>query len=410
MRTRTVAVLAFVLLALGGVAAYGFVGTTAGGELREQWVSDTAREMTGNHHAPAVAEIDGQQFVFAPVSGPDGADNCGLYALSGDDGSTEWVYEVPPTNCTIHSVADPTVADFDGDGSREALAATTERVVFAASAADGTVEFRHNLSSYGYTEPVVADFVPGGGKEVVVADVQGTLFVVHENGTTAWSKQLGMTWAAPELSDFDGDGTDELVVGSAPGTEGTVTVLEPNGSVTWQRTVAGSVGWLATSETDGQHRIVAATTDGRVAAYAGNGTRVWNHEFGKAAAVHAIGDGDGDGTSEVYAVAKDGKLRAIDTASGAIEWTTTLTNADVTMMPPPTLADVDGDDSPELLAPSKDGMVSVVAPESGDVLATYERDVPIFKYPAVADLDGDGDDEALVMYGDGRVVALDYTQ
>lgn len=408
MRTRTVAVLALVLLALGGVAAYGFVGTTTGGELREQWVSDTAREMLGNHHAPAVEEIDGQQLVFAPVSGPDGANNCGLYALSGADGSTEWVYEVPPTNCTIHSVADPTVADLDGDGSREVLAATTEKIVLAANATGGDTEFRHNLTSYGYTEPVVADFVPGGGKEVIVADVQGNLFVVHENGTTAWSKQMGMTWAAPELADFDGDGTEELVVGSAPGTEGTVTVLEPNGTETWQATLEGSVGWLATGEAGGQHRIVAATTDGEVAGYSGNGTQQWSHQFGDEAAVHAFGDGDGDGTPEVYAAAEDGKLRAIDAASGEVEWTTTLTNADVQMMPPPALGDVDGDGSPELVAPSNDGTVSVVAPKSGDVLATYERDVPIFKYPAVADLDGDGDNEAVVMYGDGRVVALDY--
>lgn len=110
----------------------------------------------------------------------------------------------------------------------------------------------------------------------------------------------------------------------------------------------------------------------------------------------------------MYAAAEDGKLRAIDAASGEVEWTTTLTNADVQMMPPPALGDVDGDGSPELVAPSNDGTVSVVAPKSGDVLATYERDVPIFKYPAVADLDGDGDNEAVVMYGDGRVVALDY--
>ena len=407
MRTRTIAVLALVVLALGGVAAYGFAGAS-GGELREQWVSDTAREMTGNHHAPAVAEVAGRQLVFAPVSGPDGADNCGLYALAGSDGSTEWTYGVLPRNCTIHSVADPTVADFDGDGEAEVLAATTEKLVVAADAASGTVEFRRNLSSYGYTEPLVADFVPGGGKEVVVADVQGTLFVIHQNGTTAWSKQLGMTWAAPELADFDGDGTDELVVGSAPGTEGAVTVLEPNGTVTWQRTTGGSVGGLATGEAGGERRIVAATTDGEVVAYTGDGTVAWDHDFGERAAVHAVGDGDGDGTPEVYAVATDATLRAIDAASGDVEWTTTLTNADVQMMPPPALGDVDGDGSPELVAPSNDGTVSVVAPESGEVLATYERDVPIYKYPALADLDGDGDVEALVMYGDGRVVALDY--
>ena len=409
MRTRTLAALAAVVLALGGVAAYGATQVGDGGNLDERWVSDTAREMTGNHHAPAVAEIDGETRVYAPISGLRDTRQCGLYALDGADGTTQWSYTVPPANCTIHAVADPAVEDFDGDGRPEVLAATTEQVVAAYHPTSGEVEFRHNLSSYGYTEPLVADFAPAEGKELVVADVAGELFVVRENGTTAWSRDLGMTWANPRFADFDGDGTDELVVGSAPTGGGAVTVLEPDGSTLWERTTDEGVAWLTVGKTENGPLVVAATTGGEVVAYAGNGSVAWRHDFADYAAVRAFGDGDGDGDSEVYAVAKDGDLRAIDAASGDIEWTTTLTNADVNMMPPPALGDLTGDGSPELVTVANDGSVSVVAPDSGEVLATYERDVPIYKYPVLADLDGDGSDEALVMYGDGRVVALEYS-
>lgn len=52
----------------------------------------------------------------------------------------------------------------------------------------------------------------------------------------------------------------------------------------------------------------------------------------------------------------------------------------------------------------------MVDPNSGDVLATYERagEVPIYTHPTVADTNGDGTAEIYVMYGDGRVVALAY--
>ena len=408
MRTRTLLALVAVVLALGAVAAYGLAQTGSDGHLREQWVSDTARSMEGNHHAPAVAEIDGHPWVFAPVSGEADTDQCGLVALDGRNGTTRWTYPIPPENCTVHSVADPAVADFDGDGTREVLAATTERVVLAAHPTSGDVEFRHDLESYGYTRPLVADFVPGGGREVVVADVKGTLFALRPDGTEAWNRSLGTTWSNPALADFDGDGSDELAVGTAPPDGGAVTLLESDGTTAWRRTTGSSVGWLATGRAGGESRIVAATTDGAVVAYAGDGTEVWRHSFEGYAAVHAFGDGDGDGATEVYAVAKDGKLRAIDAASGDVEWTATLTNADVNMMPPPALGDADGDGSPELFAVTNDGKVSVVAPDSGEVTATYERDVPIYRYPVLADLDADGDDEAVVMYADGRVVALDY--
>ena len=42
------------------------------------------------------------------------------------------------------------------------------------------------------------------------------------------------------------------------------------------------------------------------------------------------------------------------------------------------------------------------------MLATYERDVPIYTHPVVADLAGEAGTEVLVTYGDGRVVALSF--
>ncbi|WP_435179650.1 FG-GAP-like repeat-containing protein [Halorussus sp. AFM4] len=411
MRLRTVAVLLAVLVGLLGATAVGL--GVFGGEsltLTTEWVSETGREVTSNHHAVAAGRPGGRGTVYAPVSGRANTTQCALYALRGSNGSTAWQYDVPPADCTIHSVADPTLADYDDDGTVEVLAATTERAVVALDPTTGEVEFRRDLRSYGYSKPVVTDLVGDGAKEIVVVDVHGSVYVLRPNGSVVWSKRLDRyTWGQPAVADFDADGAPELAVGV--GGEGELTVFEPNGTVAWRRTdpLGGSISWMTTGQADGDpaREIVTATAAGGVTAFDGRSGRIeWEHDFGRLAAVRALGDGDGDGAPEVYAVARDGKLRSVDAASGTVEWTTALTTADVQMTPPPSLGDLDGDGSPELVAVANDGTVAVVDPTDGDVLARHERDVPIFTYPVLADVDADGRPEALVMYGDGRVVAL----
>ena len=79
-------------------------------------------------------------------------------------------------------------------------------------------------------------------------------------------------------------------------------------------------------------------------------------------------------------------------------------------MPPPSMGDLDNDGAIELVAPTNNGVVSTVDPQSGDVLASYKRDVPIYVHLTVADTDGNGGAEVYTTYGDGRVVALNYTE
>lgn len=413
MRPRTLAVLGLIVIVAGGIAVTSFIGTQQSNvETSVMWVSDTARDSGGNHHAPAAGRVQGTPIVYAPVSGRADTPNCALVALDGTSGSDRWSYPVPPANCTIHSVADPTLADFDSDGTREVLAATTEQTVTAYDPLTGDLEFRHNLTSYGYTKPIVADFVGDSDPEVIVVDVDGTIFVLDANGTTVWSKQLSSyAWGQPSVADFDGDGDPELTV--ATGT-GNLYLFEQNGSPAWKQpqSYEGSITWMTTAEADDDDAVeivVATASTGRVSMVDGaSGEREWTRNFGSYAAVHAFGDGDGDGTSEIYAVAKDGKLRSLDATTGETEWTTSLTTGDVQMMPPPALGDIDGDGDSELVAVTNDGIVSVVDPESGAILERYEREVPIYTHPELADIDGDGDLEAFVMYARGRVVAFDF--
>lgn len=406
-------VLALLALLAGGAIRGGVDGQSAdetgGPTLRVEWVSDTARDVGGNHHAPAAGRVDGQGYVFAPVSGRHGSDGCALVALDAADGSARWRHRIPPANCTIHSVGDPTLADADGDDRPELLAATTERRVLALSPADGTVEASHDLDSYGYASPAVGDLAGDSAREVVVADARGTVEVLDGDWATVWRREFGsFTYGRPAIEDFDADGAPELAV--APGLAG-VVLLEGNGSVAWRGSAPfeTTVTWTTTADLDADPavEVVAATQGGTVAALDGrDGTVEWRRSLGDAAAVEAVGDGDGDGTPEVYATAGDGDLRALSGPDGTVEWTTTLVPGDPQMTPPPAMGDLTGDGDPELVAPTNGGRVVLVDPADGTVIDAYRRDAPVFTHPTIADADGDGTDEAFVPYGDGRVVAL----
>lgn len=412
MRRVIAGVLAVGLVAavlVGGSVLPGTgTGEAPGGAFDVLWISDTARDVGGNHHAPAAARVDGEGYVFAPVSGPHRSDTCALVALSAADGSAGWRYRVPAANCTIHSVGDPAVADADGDGDRELLAVTTERRVLSLDPVRGTVEASGELPAYGYAPPVVGDLVGGPAPEVVVADARGTVRVTDGNLSTVWSRSFdSFTYGQPAVRDFDADGAAELAV--APGQRG-VVLLAGDGSTLWERPgpFESSITWTVAADIDADPAVeyVATTRRGRVVALDGrDGAVEWTRDVGDLAAVEAVGDGDGDGTPEVYAAAS-GAVHALSGPDGTVEWSRTLVEGEVTMTPPPALGDVTGDGRPDLVAPTNGGQVFLIDPRDGEVVGSLDRGGAVFTHPTLADTDGDGTPEAFLTYGDGRVVAL----
>lgn len=111
---------------------------------------------------------------------------------------------------------------------------------------------------------------------------------------------------------------------------------------------------------------------------------------------------------ELYVATGGGNLYALSARTGSVEWHATLSTQD-NIIPAPALGDVDGDGHPELVTVTNSGDVSVRNPKTGELLASYQREVVIWTHPTLVDLDGDRAQEILVMYGDGRVVALSYT-
>lgn len=409
MRTATAALLVVLLALMGATVVFGLTGVSGGGTLTEQWISNTERDFRVNHHPVAAAQTGDGAIVVAPINEQsttaDLSDtSCVVARLDPANGTTTWQAGLPAANCTIHSLTGPTIADLDGDGRMEVLVATGNRTLVTYDATAGTVEWRHGLSDIGYGAPAVADLLPAAGKEVVVVDIDGGVYTVHANGTTAWSRNTSAsTWASPQIDDFDGDGGAEIAV-----TTGESTVLyEANGTRSWRTNGSGT--WAGTGQADDDRapELFVSHLE-EVTAYRGtDGTTVWSRDFGSIAASRSVHDGDGDGVEEVYVGLGGGTVVALDATDGSTEWTTRF-RGENRVMAPPTTGDVDGDGSAEVVAVAQSGAAYVLDPSSGERLATYEREVPVWTHPTVADVDGDGDEDVLVMYGDGRVVALSY--
>lgn len=409
MRPVTGLAIAVVLVAFGGVVVLGASGALVGGDggaLATTWTSGSAVPSDNNHHEVAVGAVDGEASVYAPISSTRAVDACALVALDARDGGERWRDRVPSANCTLHAVADVTVADYDRDGTIEVLATTTEQVV-VAYAPDGAVEREWSLSAYGYTKPIVANVTGDAAPEVVVVDSQGLVQVLDADGGVAWRDDRdGYVWGTPVVADVDADGRVEVVVADSTGT---MTAYDATGGVDWTTELDGeAVTWLGhgDADADGVLEFYAGTPGGFVFAVDGTGERAWTTTRSDLTATSAVLRDDAGGGA--FVASDDGTVARLDAANGDVVWETTVASDAVQMMPPPVAGDVDGDGDPELVVAANDGTVAVLDPTTGRTLASTTHDDRVFAAPVLADVDDDDAAEVFVIYADGTVRRFDY--
>ena len=336
-----------------------------------------------------------------------------------------WPQMIDPQNTGAHIQISPAVADLDGDGSLEILAANDKNTLFIWRA-NGTAWPGWPKNIAFFSTNIAVDDLNGDGQKEIILSTLGSVRVFNTSGVMlpGWPVFVNASTSPPAIGDVDGDGQKEIVVATASGPTN-LYMIKPNGVVMpgWPKAINPQMAsnfssWsypvLGDLDGDGAMECVIGSTNGFVYAFKGNGSNVpgWPQAT-KAAVVNspAIGDIDGDGVPEVVA----GNDRVIENNSSQnylFAW-----HADGTILPNwPVKYDrlitgsAFGYGAPALVDLDQDGRADVIVSSDTTIgswfpLNAYKFDgskVAGFPKPtlgtgafvtntvAVADLDGDG--------------------
>lgn len=154
------------------------------------------------HVAAAKSGADGRSVVIC--AGYDGA----VTAVDLESGAQLWRYD---TRAFPYDLA---AADLDGDGTAEALAACADGALYVIYGKDGRPAWRFETR-----EPLfqVAAARIGGTVRVLTGGVDQQLYVLDAAGRKLDERKMKGTLRHIRAGDLDGDGDDEVVVGFANG-------------------------------------------------------------------------------------------------------------------------------------------------------------------------------------------------
>ncbi|MBI2923113.1 MAG: PQQ-binding-like beta-propeller repeat protein [Planctomycetes bacterium] len=310
-----------------------------------------------------------------------------ILAFSGKDGTALWEEGIAAST-------GPALADADGDGIAECVAADAQGVQFLAGSArtgdwsvaiDGVMEFARPCR----------DLDGDGTGEVAVEDIKGSLAILSgATGDRLWKAEGGREAdMAPIVADLDGDGSPE-VLAMLRGTESgkgwmavySTRAAEPIASYPW---ADGGSAWPEALDVNGDGRMDglgwAEGTRSRFLA-AGCGLEPAAVEIGAAAeSPPGLADRDHDGRPEWLAVWSPAGVLAFRLPGGEPMWEVVLA---VEQRTAPLLRDVDGDGEPDAVVRGADGIVAISG-KTGEILWTIALE-GVAVTPVVEDLDGDG--------------------
>jgi hypothetical protein len=299
------------------------------------------------------------------------------------------------------------------------------------------------------SSPAVGDVTGDGVPEIVYGANDQFIYVKALDGSNlpGWPRFVYDTvWSSPAIADVDDDGVNEIIIG-VDAHEFTDNTLDPplvtkNGGDLYALNGDGSILWRAHQDEIFQSSpaIADIDNDGKLEVVAGTGTyynnrglgtgqylSAWNAEDGSLlwrtpmptviTGSPAIGDLNGDNQLDVAVGAKDGYMRSINGATGAIQWESKgadLFNSTVTRnwLGTPVLGDYDGDGRDDvfigmnwdvIVFKGTDGTLLTghnVQPPHNDNKPSYYARWTLNNVPALADLNNDGKLDLVAVTGD----------
>ncbi len=349
----------------------------------------------------AIGELDGKLVIVFGTYFNDEH----LYAVNAKDGSVLWKFrsEGGPFDASV------AIADLDGDGKREVLAADSSTGTLFCLDGTGKVAWKTKLPNSTDSPPSVADLDGDGKLEIVVATMAGSdkhgrvVALAADTRETKWvAKVPGHVQSEPALVDLNGDSVLDAIVTTWRGDKAVRALDGRDGAELWKHTMAGDMYHGASVFDDGGLRIVTTSIAGDVCCLDAAGQVVWKRQVGGYLfAPTTVADLDGDGASEV--VVASGRVHVLD-ARGDERW---KTDSFGSIGRGVAVADANGDGRLDLFFGASDRKFRVLDGPTGRVIWSFDATVQGHVYewldgaPIVADFDGDGSIDVFFVAGKG---------
>jgi len=359
---------------------------------------------------PIVADIDqdGMPEVIVNILSSFFGGKGKLTVLHGDGSGLVW----QDTNADMGYGSPPAVADIDGDGQAEIVIVREYAnslygdgdytAVLYNSDGSERWESEHFVGlDFDYASaPVIRDMDHDGLPEIIIgrvilnsADGSTRGVGAHGRGCYGLTSVIGMTISessVPAVTDLDGDGEDEVIVGNAR--------YDADGNDIWyDPSQEDAMIGIANLDDDPEGEIVAMTYN-TIRAVDTDGTVMWGPitiPTANILATPAIADLDGDGYPEIV-TAGGNQLVVLDHLGNEV-WTAPVT--DESGATGASIFDFEGDGIPEVVYIDEVEMVAYDGPTGA--VKFYSRDHAsntMFDYPTIADVDADDHAEILVCH------------
>ncbi len=293
---------------------------------------------------------------------PDFFANYGTAAYSGATGEELWSFDFPTW------VLEPMTAEVDGEEGRDLVLAR---------------EIDGQWGGY-------------GNEDVGIADAEVAVYGFAADGTVVWDFAPERMVTSAAVADLDGDALSDVYLGH----DGALTAAGPAGA-RWELPLDGAAVQIVTAAVDGDGRedavVLLRTASGNdeIVAVSADGAQLWSLDLVGMGYELAVVDVDADGAPELaVSGGKEeppafGWTAVVELAADA---TTRVRWLADTRAPADALATGHVDGADVLLAGLRDGRLVALDPASGSEAWDYAGNRFIFSV-AATDLDGDGADD-----------------